>query len=132
MQQIRRVCSIGSLLEESCNEFLSSLLFLHRILSTAGCDVWLEKLDYHSKYLWQTEGAADGAVESLLQALRTVAAAVGGIGERGGWGEFAALFGAACERLFDAAAEGRALNFQLVTDDIYAISKGRLIGRPRS
>lgn len=30
-----------------------------------------------------------------------------------------------------AKAEKRALTFQMVTDDIYAISKGRLIGRPR-
>jgi methylaspartate mutase epsilon subunit len=36
------------------------------------------------------------------------------------------------ERLEERArAEGRALAFQMVTDDIYAISKGRLIGRPR-
>jgi len=27
--------------------------------------------------------------------------------------------------------EGRAVSFQMVTDDIYAISKGRLVGRPR-
>jgi methylaspartate mutase epsilon subunit len=30
-----------------------------------------------------------------------------------------------------AAHEGRAVSFQMVTDDIYAISKGTLIGRPR-
>ncbi len=30
-----------------------------------------------------------------------------------------------------AKAEGRTISFQMVTDDIYAISKGRLIGRPR-
>lgn len=30
-----------------------------------------------------------------------------------------------------AAAEGRDVCFQMVTDDIYAISKGRLVGRPR-
>jgi methylaspartate mutase epsilon subunit len=28
-------------------------------------------------------------------------------------------------------AEGRKVSFQMVTDDIYAISKGRLVGRPR-
>ncbi len=28
-------------------------------------------------------------------------------------------------------AEGRPVNFQMVTDDIYAISKGHLVGRPR-
>jgi methylaspartate mutase epsilon subunit len=28
-------------------------------------------------------------------------------------------------------AEGRATSFQMVTDDIYAISKGKLIGRPK-
>ena len=31
-----------------------------------------------------------------------------------------------------ALFEGRALNFQMVTDDIYAISKGKLIGRPNN
>lgn len=37
------------------------------------------------------------------------------------------------ERLSERAkAEGRPVNFQMVTDDIYAISKGRLVGRPRS
>jgi methylaspartate mutase epsilon subunit len=30
-----------------------------------------------------------------------------------------------------ARAEGRAVSFQMVTDDIYAISKGRLVGRPK-
>ncbi len=30
-----------------------------------------------------------------------------------------------------ASAEGRQVCFQMVTDDIYAISKGRLVGRPR-
>jgi methylaspartate mutase epsilon subunit len=30
-----------------------------------------------------------------------------------------------------ARAEGRAVSFQMVSDDIYAISKGKLIGRPR-
>jgi methylaspartate mutase epsilon subunit len=30
-----------------------------------------------------------------------------------------------------AKAEGRELSFQMVTDDIYAIGKGKLIGRPR-
>lgn len=30
-----------------------------------------------------------------------------------------------------AKAEGRAVAFQMVTDDIYAISKGKLVGRPR-
>ncbi len=30
-----------------------------------------------------------------------------------------------------ARAEGRAVSFQMVTDDIYAVSKGRLVGRPR-
>jgi methylaspartate mutase epsilon subunit len=30
-----------------------------------------------------------------------------------------------------AKAEGRATSFQMVTDDIYAISKGKLIGRPK-
>lgn len=30
-----------------------------------------------------------------------------------------------------ATAEGRPLGFQMVVDDIYAISKGRLVGRPR-
>ncbi|MFQ3619823.1 MAG: methylaspartate mutase subunit E [Spirochaetales bacterium] len=30
-----------------------------------------------------------------------------------------------------AKAEGRSVNFQMVTDDIYAISKGHLVGRPR-
>ncbi|MDN5279084.1 MAG: methylaspartate mutase epsilon subunit [Clostridiales bacterium] len=30
-----------------------------------------------------------------------------------------------------AAAEGRQVCFQMVTDDIYAISKGRLVGRPK-
>lgn len=30
-----------------------------------------------------------------------------------------------------ARSEGRSLGYQMVTDDIYAISKGRLIGRPR-
>ena len=31
-----------------------------------------------------------------------------------------------------ARAEGRDVNFQMVIDDIYAVSKGRLVGRPRS
>ena len=31
-----------------------------------------------------------------------------------------------------AQAEGRAVTFQMVTDDIYAVSKGRLVGKPRS
>lgn len=36
------------------------------------------------------------------------------------------------ERLEERArAEGRSVSFQMVTDDIYAISKGRLVGRPR-
>jgi methylaspartate mutase epsilon subunit len=36
------------------------------------------------------------------------------------------------ERLEERArAEGRRVSFQMVTDDIYAISKGRLVGRPR-
>ena len=30
-----------------------------------------------------------------------------------------------------ARAEGRPVSFQMVTDDIYAVSKGRLVGRPR-
>ncbi|HRU04583.1 MAG TPA: methylaspartate mutase subunit E [Candidatus Brocadiia bacterium] len=30
-----------------------------------------------------------------------------------------------------AKAEGRAVSFQMVTDDIYAVSKGRLVGTPR-
>ncbi len=30
-----------------------------------------------------------------------------------------------------ARAEGRSVSFQMVTDDIYAVSKGRLVGRPR-
>jgi methylaspartate mutase epsilon subunit len=30
-----------------------------------------------------------------------------------------------------ARAEGRSVSFQMVTDDIYAISKGKLVGRPR-
>ena len=30
-----------------------------------------------------------------------------------------------------AQAEGRAVTFQMVTDDIYAVSKGRLVGKPR-
>ena len=30
-----------------------------------------------------------------------------------------------------AKAEKRAVSFQMVIDDIYAISKGRLVGRPR-
>jgi Glutamate mutase subunit E (EC 5.4.99.1) len=30
-----------------------------------------------------------------------------------------------------AQAEGRAISFEMVTDDIYAISKGKLVGRPR-
>ncbi|MGC8746297.1 MAG: methylaspartate mutase subunit E [Candidatus Saccharicenans sp.] len=30
-----------------------------------------------------------------------------------------------------ARVEGRAISFEMVTDDIYAISKGRLVGRPR-
>jgi len=30
-----------------------------------------------------------------------------------------------------ARAEGRSVSFQMITDDIYAISKGKLIGRPR-
>ncbi|MGA2362087.1 MAG: methylaspartate mutase subunit E [Candidatus Aminicenantales bacterium] len=30
-----------------------------------------------------------------------------------------------------ARAEGREISFQMVTDDIYAVSKGKLIGRPR-
>ena len=30
-----------------------------------------------------------------------------------------------------AKAEGRTVCFQMVTDDIYAISKGALVGRPR-
>ena len=36
------------------------------------------------------------------------------------------------ERLEERArAEGRNVSFQMVTDDIYAISRGRLVGRPR-
>jgi methylaspartate mutase epsilon subunit len=36
------------------------------------------------------------------------------------------------ERLLDRSkAEGRPVTFQMVTDDIYAISKGKLIGRPK-
>ncbi len=36
------------------------------------------------------------------------------------------------ERLQERSkAEGRPVNFQMVTDDIYAISKGKLIGRPK-
>jgi len=36
------------------------------------------------------------------------------------------------ERLAERAkAEGRAVTFQMVTDDIYAISKSKLIGRPK-
>jgi methylaspartate mutase epsilon subunit len=36
------------------------------------------------------------------------------------------------ERLLERArAEGRDVCFQMVTDDIYAISKGHLVGRPR-
>jgi methylaspartate mutase epsilon subunit len=36
------------------------------------------------------------------------------------------------ERLQERArAEGRKVSFQMVTDDIYAVSKGRLVGRPR-
>lgn len=31
-----------------------------------------------------------------------------------------------------AQAEGRAISFQMVTDDIYAVSKGRLVGKPRA
>lgn len=30
-----------------------------------------------------------------------------------------------------AKAEGRDVSFQMVIDDIYAVSKGRLVGRPR-
>ena len=30
-----------------------------------------------------------------------------------------------------AAFEHRKATFQMVTDDVYAISKGRLVGRPR-
>ena len=30
-----------------------------------------------------------------------------------------------------ARAEGRKVSFQMVTDDIYAVSKGHLVGRPR-
>jgi methylaspartate mutase epsilon subunit len=30
-----------------------------------------------------------------------------------------------------AAAEGRAPSFQMVVDDVYAIGKGRLVGRPK-
>ncbi len=30
-----------------------------------------------------------------------------------------------------ARAEGRAISFEMVTDDIYAISKGKLVGRPK-
>ncbi len=30
-----------------------------------------------------------------------------------------------------AKEEGRDISIQMVTDDIYAISKGKLIGRPR-
>ena len=30
-----------------------------------------------------------------------------------------------------AAAENRAPSFQMVIDDVYAIGKGRLVGRPR-
>lgn len=37
------------------------------------------------------------------------------------------------ERLEERArVEGRQVNFQMVTDDIYAISKGHLVGRPRT
>jgi methylaspartate mutase epsilon subunit len=36
------------------------------------------------------------------------------------------------ERLEERArSEGRNVSFQMVTDDIYAVSKGRLVGRPR-
>ncbi|MDI6697591.1 MAG: methylaspartate mutase subunit E [Candidatus Saccharicenans sp.] len=36
------------------------------------------------------------------------------------------------QRLQDRArAEGRAITFEMVTDDIYAISKGKLVGRPK-
>ncbi len=36
------------------------------------------------------------------------------------------------ERLQERSkAEGRPVTFQMVTDDIYAISKGKLIGRPK-
>jgi methylaspartate mutase epsilon subunit len=36
------------------------------------------------------------------------------------------------ERLAERAkAEGRKISFQMITDDIYAISKGQLVGRPR-
>jgi methylaspartate mutase epsilon subunit len=36
------------------------------------------------------------------------------------------------ERLNERArAEGRTISFEMVTDDIYAISKGKLVGRPR-
>jgi methylaspartate mutase epsilon subunit len=36
------------------------------------------------------------------------------------------------ERLAERArVEGREVCFQMVTDDIYAISKGQLVGRPR-
>ncbi|HNS05002.1 MAG TPA: methylaspartate mutase subunit E, partial [Candidatus Saccharicenans sp.] len=36
------------------------------------------------------------------------------------------------ERLNERAkAEGRPISFEMVTDDIYAISKGKLVGRPR-
>jgi methylaspartate mutase epsilon subunit len=30
-----------------------------------------------------------------------------------------------------ARAEGRSVSFQMVTDDIYAVGKGKLVGRPR-
>jgi methylaspartate mutase epsilon subunit len=30
-----------------------------------------------------------------------------------------------------AKAEGRKISFQMITDDIYAVSKGQLVGRPR-
>ncbi|MGA2977730.1 MAG: methylaspartate mutase subunit E [Spirochaetia bacterium] len=36
------------------------------------------------------------------------------------------------DRLLERArVEGRSVSFQMVTDDIYAVSKGRLVGRPR-
>ena len=36
------------------------------------------------------------------------------------------------ERLQERSkAEGRPVTFQMVSDDIYAISKGKLIGRPK-
>jgi methylaspartate mutase epsilon subunit len=31
-----------------------------------------------------------------------------------------------------SAMEGRQVSFQMVTDDIYAVSKGRLVGKPRA